>query len=58
MACPCQQQRPLATGLVGDEPATGTLVVSTLGWLLLGGVVGAAFWVTAQEIGLIRKGKH
>lgn len=56
MACPCQQ--PRAVGVVGDEPSTSTLVVATLGWLLLGGAVGAAFWVTAQEIGLIRKGKH
>lgn len=57
MACPCQQA-PRPVGVVGDEPSAGTLVVATLGWLAVGGLVGAAFWVTGKEIVLILKGKH
>lgn len=58
MACPCQQApmgRPL--GVVGDEPSTASLVVTTLGWLAVGGLVGAAFWVTGKELALVLKGK-
>lgn len=61
MPCPCQQaplRAPPPLGIVGDEPSTGSLVVATLGWLLVGGVIGAAFWVTGEEIGLIFKGKQ
>jgi hypothetical protein len=44
-------------GEVGDEPSTASLVVSTLSWLALGGLVGAAFWVTGKEVARVIRGK-
>lgn len=45
-------------GATGDEPATGTLVAATLGWLLVGGVVGAALWALGHEIASTSRGQR
>jgi hypothetical protein len=44
-------------GAVGDEPSTGSLVALTFGWLALGGLIGAAFWVTGKEVSRVLRGK-
>lgn len=46
--------RPLGA----DEPATGALVAATLGWLTVGGLVGAALWALGHEIVGVRRGQR
>ena len=45
-----------AIGAVGDEPTAGALVAQTVGWLAVGGVVGAALWALAHEVIGVRRG--
>ena len=47
--------RPLGSG---DPPTTGTLVAATLGWLTVGGLVGAALWALGHEIASVRRGQR
>jgi hypothetical protein len=44
--------RPLGA----DEPTTGALVAQTVGWLMVGGLVGAALWALGHEIVGVRRG--
>lgn len=54
MACP--YARPVA-GFDTAEPTTTAIVVQTVGWLLLGTLVGASIWVTGGELMRVKKGK-
>ena len=43
---------------LGETPTAGARVVATLGWLAVGGVVGAALWALAHEVIGVRRGTH
>jgi len=45
-------------GLGADAPSSGTLVVATLGWLTVGGLVGAALWALGHEIVAVHRGQR
>lgn len=41
-----------------DEPTTGALVAQVIGWLAVGGVIGAAMWALADEVVGVRRGQR
>lgn len=49
---------PSAMGAVGDEPTTGALVAQVVGWLAVGGVIGAAMWALAHEVVGVHRGQR
>jgi hypothetical protein len=53
-----QYPPPGTSGLGADEPTTGSLVAQTIGWLTVGGVVGAALWMLGHEIVGVRRGQR
>lgn len=45
-------------GAVGDEPTTGALVAQVVGWLTVGGVIGAALWALGHEVVGVHRGQR
>jgi hypothetical protein len=47
-----------ADAALPPEPSDGMVVVTTLGWLAVGGVVGAALWALGEEILGVHRGQR
>lgn len=47
-----------ADAALPSAPSDGMVVVTTLGWLAVGGVVGAALWALSEEILGVRRGRR
>jgi hypothetical protein len=54
---PCSHMSGPADSWLNENSSTSDVVIATAGWLVLGGIVMAAFWVTGKEARDIFRGK-
>lgn len=57
MACPCNRPLGADAAAAPTEPGMASVAAQTVGWLLLGTLVGAACWVTGGELKRVMKGQ-